>query len=711
MIGLELDATQRDAVAAPFDACVAIVGPAGSGKTTAMYERLARARAEHPDADPLAIASRGDLDAFAFEILESAQTPVRRIDDVEAEDLFAQACEPLFDLQWEELARAEIDPEVPGLRSPERFAESAFRLIRKLRDANIDAAAFCSRALAGATEFYAKPPNFADPSLLAATKSSYHDSLDVLPRDLQLQYRQEVDLAKIVAKLYAGYVELTRLQRTLTARDAVAEAAQRLREDRALADRLRVKHELALVDHAEELTQAQLDLLEAIFGDDLRGVTFFGDPSSAIDPQRVTHPEAALSRASVRVELVEQHRSPPAIDAACRRLLGKPSERVSSAAELSLHRARSVQEEAQFVADRVCAWLDAGTPAERIAILLRSVQNAEPYEQALLDRDVPAVVAGDLNVFADRRALDAIALLWNVYDPFAHQWMLRTLSNPALGLSDASLATLCSEPPDPQTPLFVFDDDPAPTVRASRWDVKRDLRLGWNVVRGDQDAALSARARTLVERFRRQRLEWVEAMHSRSFAEFARIVWRDGLAREGAPGSAGARAQNVVLQRLLTRLEAFLSAEPDATVAEVLLYAENRAQSSLETCIELGEDTAGCVRLLGIDLARGCEFDRVVVAGASPGSFPRWYAPDAFLFSPRLGMIPKENAADGRASRTAKFSYYTVRAKTRERYNEQERRAFVYALRRARKSAIVTASGTPTKGITAPEFLEELRRR
>ena len=63
-------------------------------------------------------------------------------------------------------------------------------------------ALFLSRALAGATEFYANPPNLADPRLLAATKSSYHDSLDATPEELLRQHRREIDLAKILAKLY-----------------------------------------------------------------------------------------------------------------------------------------------------------------------------------------------------------------------------------------------------------------------------------------------------------------------------------------------------------------------------------------------------------------------------------------------------------------------------------------------------------------------------
>jgi hypothetical protein len=49
------------------------------------------------------------------------------------------------------------------------------------------------------------------------------------------------------------------------------------------------------------------------------------------------------------------------------------------------------------------------------------------------------------------------------------------------------------------------------------------------------------------------------------------------------------------------------------------------------------------------------------------------------------------------------------RSKASQRYNQGERRAFDYALSRARHDALVTASGTPTRGLTAPEFLEELR--
>jgi hypothetical protein len=51
------------------------------------------------------------------------------------------------------------------------------------------------------------------------------------------------------------------------------------------------------------------------------------------------------------------------------------------------------------------------------------------------------------------------------------------------------------------------------------------------------------------------------------------------------------------------------------------------------------------------------------------------------------------------------------RAKINKAYNDEERRAFEYAISRATGAVLVTASGKATRGITAPEFLEELRKK
>jgi len=112
---------------------------------------------------------------------------------------------------------------------------------------------------------------------------------------------------------------------------------------------------------------------------------------------------------------------------------------------------------------------------------------------------------------------------------------------------------------------------------------------------------------------------------------------------------------------------------------------------------------------LSIDASTGLEFDHVIVPNIRAGAFPRYYVPDAFLYSPSQGMIAKENVGEARAARTAKFTYYMFRSKTRERYKREERRAFVYALRRAKRSELVTAHEKATRGVAAPEFLAELQ--
>ena len=656
----------------------AIVGPPRSGKTSALR---AAAGGESILAHPSALVE------IALKILAASGQNVALIDDVEAETIFARCARDLVSLEWQELLAGTIDPEVPGLRSPERFLESAFRLVRKLGDGAVSPESFLSSSLLGGTQFYAKPPNFAHPELILGTKDAYRNSLDVDNAELQRQYNREIDLAKILEKLYATYERCIRAEGRMPARDVVLAAIDALRASPDLAATFRKIYAHLYIDEAQEATPAMRTLLEALYGEHLEGVTVAGDASSATNTFRGARIEALLSGAA-QTEQLTSHR--PRI-------------------EVNAIRAKTQEAEAQEIASAVKARLDAGTPPSQIALIFRSVGDVHAYEEALIDANVPAAISGDVNIFADRRALDALALLWNVWDPYRHDYLLRTLQSPAVGLSDAGLATLCSEPPDAQTPLFEVALEPPPTSRKNRFDPRRDLRLGWNVVRGSNDAALSELARKRLLAFRETRRRWLESLATQPLPDFIGKVWAEGLARDGAPGCARALSQQLVLRRLFDRLIAFANAHPEMSLGDALNYAQARAETTLEACEAVHDERF--INILDIDSARGRSFDFVVIPDARAGSFPRWYVPDSFLFSPRLGMIPKENVGDASASRTAKFTYYMHRAKINKAYNDEERRAFDYAISRANGAVLVTASGKATRGITAPEFLEELRQR
>src|SRR5579883_3635391 len=221
-----------------------ITGAAGTGKTAQLLARAKECAAQgavlltSPSWASLRVlaseaagtnATICALHELALQLLPQAEI----VDDVRAARLFEEAAGPLLRLEWAEFIEAEVDPEVPGLHAPARFLDAAFRLFCKLRDARIAPDDFLKSSLQGATQFYAKPPNFASPELLYYTKDSYRDSLAADGEELQRQYRREVDLAKILAKLYRSYLDHPVRQGCMTARDAIAEAARALEKDPA----------------------------------------------------------------------------------------------------------------------------------------------------------------------------------------------------------------------------------------------------------------------------------------------------------------------------------------------------------------------------------------------------------------------------------------------------------------------------------------------
>ncbi len=91
--------------------------------------------------------------------------------------------------------------------------------------------------------------------------------------ELLRQHRREIDLAKILAKLYERYLELVAATGRMTARDLVIAAADLVSADGAFANALRERHPFAFVDDAQELTNGELRLFSAIYGETLNGVT------------------------------------------------------------------------------------------------------------------------------------------------------------------------------------------------------------------------------------------------------------------------------------------------------------------------------------------------------------------------------------------------------------------------------------------------------
>jgi superfamily I DNA/RNA helicase len=639
---------------------------------------------------------------------------VRPIDDVRASMHFERAGAELYALGWTEFD-GEIDPEITGLRTPERFSAAAFRLIRKLRASLVSPDEFRTAGLRGAATFYAKPPNFADASLIVETPAKYRDSLRVSPAELERQHRREIDLVKILARLYESYVETLRTSACLTPTDAVYEAARTLRATPELAPAMRARYAAAFVDDAQDLTGAQAALLAGIFGDALANVTLAGDGAQATRGFSTgARGGDVFKRAGTTVALETRYRSSPAIERSALRgldpTLPLPADLAnapSDPADVTLYRADSVRDEARFVAAEVDALVRAGTPPERIAVIVRDLGGARAYVDAILARDAPVDVAGAASLYDYPVILDALAALWSAVDPFRHDYLLRALEAPWMRLCDASIAVLCADAAEPQPLLFDLPGD-EPETGDRRWDRRRSLRLGRNVTRGDADSDLPPDARERLVTFRAARERWDGAVRTLDPTEHARLIFDESVLATLAPGARG-RFDASLVARLLDEIDAFVAREPLAALEDFLAFAERAATAESDLLAIKPRDTAA-VRVVDVEAAKGEEFDAVFVVDARAGAWPRYYVPDAFLFMSSFGMIPKENVGDADAARTAKFTYALFRFKIHEKYNAEERRAFYCAASRARTRLTVSASGRATKGVAAPEILAELQR-
>ncbi len=720
------------------NACVAIIGAPGSGKTTTLAGRAARfadALTAGTATRVLALApsdtgvarlrretlpgavlctSFGDL---AFGILEDerardGERALERSDDVRASQRFERAGAELFALEWTAFA-GEVDPEITGMRAPERFSAAAFRLIRKLRASLISSTDFRALGLRGATAFYAQPPNFANADLIMETGAKYRDSLRVSASELERQHQREVDLVKILARLYASYEESLAESGSLTPTDAVYEAVMLLRKSPGARESARARYAAAFVDDAQDLTTGQFALLEAIFGKALGDVTLAGDPEQSTRGFATGARGAEFFKhATVTVALEERRPCDPAIERAARRGLDPaaplPPELAATDATraVTLYRAESPRDEARFVATEIEALLRAGTVPERIAVVLRNLSCAQTYVGALLARNIPVDIAGAASLYEFPIVLDALGALWSAVDPFRHDYLLRTLESPWMRLCDASIATLCADATDPQPLLFELDDDVAETGDR-RWDRRRSLRLGRNVTRGDVDADLPADARERLAAFRSARLRWEAASRRLGVSALARLVLDESVLATLGRGARG-RFDATLVARLIEEIEAFEARDPFATLDDFLVFAESVASAEGDL-LAIAPRDLGAVRVLDVEAAKGSEFDAVFVVDVRAGAWPRYYVPDAFLFTPTAGMIPKENVGDADAARTAKFTYALYRYGFRQKYNAEERRAFYCAATRARERLFVTASGRATRGENTPEILEELR--
>ncbi|MCM0678193.1 ATP-dependent DNA helicase UvrD2 [Micromonospora phytophila] len=229
-----------------------------------------------------------------------------------------------------------------------------------------------------------------------------------------------------VADVFAAYERLKRSNGVIDFEDMLRAAVWGIEEHRDVAEQVRAQYRHFVVDEYQDVNPLQQRLLEAWLGgrDDL---TVVGDASQTIysftgatSSYLVDFPRR--HRGATVVRLVRDYRSTPQVvglanavisqarGAEARLRLELVGQRPPGA-EPELRIFTDEPAEANAVATRCRALVDAGTPAREIAVLFRTNAQSEAYEKALTEAQVPYVVQGAERFFERTEVRQAMVAL------------------------------------------------------------------------------------------------------------------------------------------------------------------------------------------------------------------------------------------------------------------------------------------------------------
>lgn len=511
----------------------------------------------------------------------------------------------------------------------------------------------------------------------AGARAGMHGAADEGVLDVLAGLVDEAGAHAELARAFAAYQRLLTEHVLIDHADQVAEAVRLLDERPAIRAELRRRFRFIVVDEAQDANPQQHRLVRHVAGP-TGAVVFVGDDDQAIYSFRgaVGQGLARLDdtyRGLKDVVLRRNYRSRrPILDAARRlirfndpdrlevqRGLDKTLTAVRRARRPALvrhHVYRTAADEADAVAADIARRLDKGTPAEAIAVLVRTNADAGPVLASLDVRAIPRRFSGASGLLAHRDVRDVLSLLRAIHSPSASEDLYAVMTAAAYGLGGADLTSLC---------------DRAGRRRRSLWETAME------VVEQPAILRLSPRTRRDLERLVSHLQASIEQAHQRPAA----MVLYDHLQRSGwlkRLVTAAERGDDGPLRRVARLFE--LVREQSDLVEDPRLAT---VVPGLRALIDAGHDPVGpdaddvadTVSVLTVHQAKGLEFPVVYVVGLADGRFPVRARRDTLVLPPALTGRPSMDDADA--------------------HRAEERRLFYVAITRARDELLLShaASG------------------
>ena len=608
----------QEAAVTHEDGPLVVVAGAGTGKTQTVVRRFAwlvdqGVPAEQILALTFSTPAAADLRERLEVLLESPY-----------EELHAETFRSFsLRLLQDEALEAGVDPFLSPVTPADRLA----LLLERLDDLSLRAHEIRGNPAPLLASFVSRIDRLKNETISAAAYQTYAERLAAEANTDATRARAARELE--FARLYADHDRLLAERGALDFGDLVLRAFQLLHEHPHVRERVARRFQHVLVDEYEEATFAEGLLLRLLI-EEQGQVMVVGSDARFLEE---------LPDASV-VKLERNCRSGRRIlDAATAVLPGRLTG--VSGGRVRFWRARSERAQAQAVAAEAEQLIAGGVPAERIAVLVRSVKaEGAVIASALEERAVPARTCGAAAYFQRAEVRDVLAWLRALADPNDSGAVVRALSRPPVELRSVDVARL--------------------TQLARR----RKLDMPSAVAAALEGPQLSEEGRDRARVFLRLYRSASNAFEDRRPDAFVlRLIERIGLRRQqvfATHADTVERLRNIAkLSELAT---AYMHREPHATARDFTRYLAAVAESGLREEEAIGTPTVPAVQVMTMQAARGLEFDHVFVLGLSAAQMPGPYRPEADAIPPELlrGAAARGDAREGHETAMRKLLHLAM---------------------------------------------------
>ncbi len=681
----QLNPAQREAVDAIEGPVMVVAGP-GTGKTQILTLRIANILAKTATAPENILAltfTESGVAAMRRRLSELIGSPAYSV----VINTFHGFCNDVIKNYPEEFPRiigsaniTEVDQirileeiiaegkfkELRPFGDPLYYIRDILAAVNNLKREGVDPKAFTKIMKEERRRFKATPDLYHEKGAYAGRmKADYQKLLKQIGKNDEL------------AALYKTYEETLRKRKLYDYSDMIMEVLRELETNKDLLLILQEEHQYILVDEHQDTNNAQNRVLERlasfhpnpnlfVVGDEKQAIfRFQGASLENFLYFEKLYPEAKL------VILTDNYRSTQTVlDAAHGILAGKKPLQAKAAhpeKKITLLAFSNPEVECWAVGKDVKRKLEAGVPAEEIAILYRDNKDAMPFAAIFERLGVPFAIESDQDVMADEDIKKLILILRTVAEHGRPERLLEALHVDFLGIPSLDIYKIINA---------------ANAKRRSPYEIVRQEALL-------TEAGVEA-PDTLIA-FSKKLAGWAKAAKNTDLVNFFEIVVRESGFLNHILGKPEVVEKMAKLSGLFDEVKTLALKHKDYDLKDFLEYLATLAAHNLLVKKSLTQSAGHAVRLMTAHRAKGQEFREVYIVNAADGHWGN-------KRRPKLLPLP---------SAVYSLSGFEL---TPEAANDDERRLFYVALTRAKRHVTITYArlGATKREQLPSQFVTEL---